>query len=127
MSVAVDVASAFLVVVGAAFVLLAAIGLHRFDDLFSRIHAATKATTLGLILAALGAALQVVGPGNAVKLVLACLLQLVSAPVSAHVVGRAAYHRGAELSPTTAVDELARDLADPDADPPTGRGADRGS
>jgi multicomponent Na+:H+ antiporter subunit G len=119
-SAALDLLSTVLVVTGASFVLLASVGLHRFDDLFSRIHAATKATTLGLLLAALGASLQVVGAGNAAKLLLACLLQLVSAPVSAHMVGRAAYGRGAELSPTTEVDQLAEDLDGPGGRPVDG-------
>lgn len=99
--------SGILLLAGSIFVLLASVGLHRFEDLYSRIHAATKATTLGMLLTAAGAALQVAGWGDVAKLVLAGLLQLVSAPVSAHMVGRAAYRTGSVVSPGTTVDDLA--------------------
>jgi multicomponent Na+:H+ antiporter subunit G len=91
---AADVIAAALVVLAGAFVLLAAVGLWRFEDLFSRIHAATKAVTLGLLLAVLAAALRVETAPDALKLLLAALLQLVSAPVSGHMLGRAAYRAG---------------------------------
>lgn len=106
MSVA-DVASAALMLSAVAFVLLGAVGLHRFDDVFTRIHAATKPMTLGVVLVAAGAALQMDRTSDVVKLGLAVVLQLVSAPVAAHVIGRAAYWDGGELSPQTRIDELA--------------------
>jgi len=106
MSVAEIVASVFLLV-GCAFALLAAIGLQQFDDVFARIHAATKAITLGLLLVAIGASLLVDQRGDVVKLLLAACLQFVTAPVAAHMVGRSAYRAGTELSPKTLVDELA--------------------
>lgn len=102
----VDLATAVLMLAAVAFVLLAAVGLQRFDDVFSRIHAATKAITLGVVLVAGAAALQMERTSDVVKLLLVVVLQLVSAPVSAHVVGRAAYWSGGELSPGTVVDEL---------------------
>lgn len=111
MSTVVDVVSAAALLSATALVFLASLGLHRFDDVFSRVHAATKASTLGVVLVAIGAALQLEQPGDVMKLLLAGLLQLVSAPVSAHMVSRAAYWSGGELSPDTVVDELA------DADP----------
>lgn len=102
----VDVVSAVLMLSAVAFVLLAAVGLQRFDDVFSRIHAATKAITLGVVLVAGGAALQMDRTSDVIKLALAVVLQLVSAPVSAHVVGRASYWAGGELSADTVLDEL---------------------
>lgn len=112
MSTAVDVTSAVLLLAAVAFVLLAATGLHRFDDVFSRVHAATKAITFGVLLAAAGTALHVDAGADRAKLALAAALQLVSAPVSAHVVSRAAYRAGTELSPDTVVDQLAEAGAD---------------
>lgn len=103
---AVDVVSAVFMLAAVGFVLLAAVGLQRFDDVFSRIHAATKAVTLGVILVATGAAFQMERTSDVVKLLLAVVLQLISAPVSAHMVGRATYWAGGELSPDTTVDEL---------------------
>lgn len=107
MSTAADVITSILLLAAVAFVLLACIGLYRFDDVFSRIHAATKSITLGVILVAAGAALQLRDPGDSVKLVIAALLQMISAPVTAHIIGRAAYWAGGELSPETVVDQLA--------------------
>lgn len=106
MNVLVDIVSGALMLVGAVFVLLACLGLLRFDDLFSRVHSATKAITFGMALAMVGAALQLTQAVDIVRLLLAVALQLVSAPVSSHIVARAAYHAGTELSPLTSVDEL---------------------
>jgi multicomponent Na+:H+ antiporter subunit G len=102
-----DVISGALLLLACTFVLLACIGLLRFDDVFSRVHAATKGITFGVLLAALGAALQMTKVADVALLLLAGGLQLVSAPVSAHMISRAAYRAGTELSPNTAVDQLA--------------------
>ena len=110
MSTVVDVISAVFLLTGSAFVLLAGVGLHRFDDVFSRIHAATKAVTFGVILVAVGASLQLTTAADIVRLVLAVGLQLVGSPVGSHILARAAYHAGTELSPATRIDQL----ADPD-------------
>ena len=107
MSLLTSAISAFLLLSATGFVALASLGLHRFDDVFSRIHAATKAVTLGVILAAIGAAFQMDNVGDITKLLLAAVLQLLSAPVAAHMLGRAAYWAGGELSPDTSLDQLA--------------------
>ena len=51
-----DLISGLLMALGAAFTLLASVGLHRFDDVFARMHAAGKASTLGLLLILIGVA-----------------------------------------------------------------------
>ena len=86
--------------------LLAVLGLWRFDDVFSRIHAATKAVTLGVLLVIAGAALRMEHGADILKLLLAGILQLTSAPVSGHMLGRAAYWTGTARSPHMVVDEL---------------------
>lgn len=91
------------IVAGSILALLAAVGLQRFDDVFARMHAATKPATLGLVLVLGGASLLVPGPGDLAKLFLVILLQFITAPVAAHLVGRAAYRTGNELSPDTDV------------------------
>ena len=96
-----------LIVAGSLLALLAAIGLQRFDDVFARMHSATKPATLGLMLSLGGAALLIPGPGARAKLLLVVLLQFLTAPVAAHLVGRASYRVGNEMSPDTAVDEEA--------------------
>lgn len=108
-----DAISAVLLLTGAALSVLAGIGLHRFPDVFARMHAATKPATLGMVLILAGAGLQVGEPGDVAKLLLVIALQFVTAPIGAHLVGRAAYRAGTELSPETSIDELA------DAGPPS--------
>ena len=103
----IELVSGILMLVGAVLALIAGIGLQRFDDTFARMHAATKPATLGLALVLTGAALQVDDVGDVVKLLLVVVLQFVTAPVGGHLVGRAAYRAGTEMSPDTEVDELA--------------------
>ncbi len=105
----VDVAAAVLVLTGVVLAIAAGLGLQRFPDVFARMHAATKPATLGLVLVLAGAALRVENRGDVAKLLLVLALQFVTAPVGAHMIGRAAYRAGTELSPTTTCDELARD------------------
>ncbi len=104
-----DVAAAVLILTGVALGVAAALGLQRFPDVFARMHAATKPATLGLVLVLSGAALRVEESGDVAKLLLVAALQFVTAPVGAHMIGRAAYRAGTELSPMTSCDELARD------------------
>jgi multicomponent Na+:H+ antiporter subunit G len=102
-----DVLAGALIVTGGALAVVAGIGLHRFPDVFARMHAATKPATLGLALVLTGAALNAEDAGDMAKLLLVLALQLVTAPVGAHLVGRAAYRSGTELAPGTVLDELA--------------------
>jgi multicomponent Na+:H+ antiporter subunit G len=87
----IDLVSAVFMIVGAVMSLAAAIGLLRFPDLMSRMHAATKPQVLGLflLLAALGLQMRTwwVWP----VLLVAWIFQLLTVPVSAHMVGRAGY------------------------------------
>lgn len=76
---------------GALMSVAAGIGLLRFPDLFSRMHAATKPQVLGLFLLLLSVALQIRAWAAVPVLLLAWLFQLLTAPVTAHMVGRAAY------------------------------------
>ncbi|MPZ88783.1 MAG: Na+/H+ antiporter subunit G [Nitriliruptorales bacterium] len=112
-----DVLTAAALLVGAALSLIAAIGLHRFPDVFARMHAATKPATLGLTLVLGAVALNVGNLGNVAKIILVIALQFLTAPVAAHMVGRAAYGAGTEMSEKTALDELA--AARPGRKPPS--------
>ncbi len=94
-----------LIVFGASLALLAAIGLNRFKDVFSRMHAATKPATLGLALILTGTALVLPTPGAVAKLFLVVLVQFITAPVAAHLVGRAAFRTGNAISPDTQFDD----------------------
>jgi len=113
----VEVTASALLLTGSVLCLLAGAGLQRFDSVFARMHAATKSMTLGLALVASGAALTVDDPGDRVKLLLVAALQFITAPVAAHVVGRAAYRSGTELQADMALDELAGQDLDDDPRP----------
>jgi len=102
-----EIAAAALILVGSALALLAGIGLVRLPDVFARMHAATKPATLGLALICLGAAVTDARLSDVAKLALVVALQFFTAPVGAHMVGRAAYHAGGLLHSDTRLDELA--------------------
>ena len=106
-----DVIAGALILSGVALSVTAGLGLHRFPDLFARMHAATKPATLGLVLVLAGTALRMEQRGDVAKLLLVIALQFLTAPVGAHMVGRAAYRAGTERSSATSGDELARDDA----------------
>ena len=102
-----EVISAALLLSGAFLCLVAGIGVMRLPDVFARMHAATKAATLGLMLISIAALLQVDDAGEIVALVLIVVVQFLTSPVAAHMVGRAAYRAGGLLSSATVLDELA--------------------
>lgn len=100
-----------LIIVGVALNLVAAVGLHRFPDLFCRMHAATKPATLGL-LCVLGAAALATGDiGALTKLLLVAVLQLVTNPVGGHMVGRAAWQAGVPTHPGTRLEPAPQDAS----------------
>lgn len=115
-----DLLVSALLLFGVLLALLAALGLQQFPDVFARMHAATKPATLGLLLICLSAAIALADAAATAKLGLVVLLQFVTAPVAAHLVGRAAYRTGTELSEKTAVDELAHADLSPPPVPPDG-------
>lgn len=92
--------------IGAGFLLLAAIGILRMPDLFTRMQTASKASTLGIscILIAVGFFMQ--DSAVTVRSALTVLFFFLTAPVAAHMIGRAAYFVGVPLWQGTRVDEL---------------------
>ena len=106
MSAATEAVSSVLLLAGVLLAVVAAVGLVRLPDVFSRMHAATKPATLGLLLITVGAALRMEDSADAVKLLLVAAFQFLTAPVAAHMVGRAAYRAGAGDLDGLVVDEL---------------------
>jgi multicomponent Na+:H+ antiporter subunit G len=113
-----DYAGAILLVGGAAFCFAAALGLVRFPDVLTRMHAATKPSVFGLLLVLTGVALILRDPKVTSVLTLAVLMQVLTAPVSGHLISRSAHRSGQWDAEHAVVDELARDEADDDASPP---------
>jgi multicomponent Na+:H+ antiporter subunit G len=102
-----DIIGGLLLVGGAAFLLFGGLGLVRMPDVFNRIQAGTKATTLGTLLTLAGAAcLQ---PAWGWKLLLIGVFLIFTNPVSAQVLANTAHQRGVAKSPLTKVDKLAED------------------
>lgn len=79
---------------GAFFFVAGTVGLLRFPDVYTRLHALTKADNIGLGLVVTGLALQAPSPAVAGKLVLIWLLVVVASASACHLVARAAMHRG---------------------------------
>jgi multicomponent Na+:H+ antiporter subunit G len=105
-----DLVGAFLVLLGCFLCFAAALGLIRFPDVVSRMHAATKPQTLGLILLAAGVEVSLRSWAAFGTLVLIAALQLATAPVSAHLVGRTVYRTDQVRHELLARDDLATDL-----------------
>jgi multicomponent Na+:H+ antiporter subunit G len=101
-----DLATALCLLAGALMSLAAAIGLLRFPDLLSRMHAATKPQVFGLLMLLTGLGLQLRSWAVVPALLLAWLLQLLTVPVSAHMVGRAGYRTKHLRKETLTADEL---------------------
>lgn len=111
--------AAVLVVLGALLIAAAAVGLLRLPDLLMRMHANTKAGTLGVGLVMIGVAILVGEVGPAVRALTTSVLVFLTAPVSAHLLGRAAYRARVPLWSGTVVDERAQeDTPDADLAPP---------
>lgn len=101
-----QILSTLLLIIGAAFSLIAAIGVVRFPDLFLRMHCSTKSATLGVSFIMLGAALHFGDLVSFTKALAAIIFILVTAPVAAHVLARAAYFAGVPLWKGTLSDEM---------------------
>lgn len=87
----IEIIALVLVLIGALLCLTAALGLLRFRDVPSRLHAATKPQTLGLIVIAVGVAVALQSWVAVAFLVPIVVVQLAAAPLAAHIVGRQAY------------------------------------
>ncbi len=101
-----DVVVSVLVLSGSVLAFVAAIGIVRFPDTLSRMHAATKPQTLGLILILLGALVAVGLHVDLGMLVLGCLFTLITAPVVGNRVGRLAYQEQRRTDELIAAEEM---------------------
>ena len=101
-----EVISAALLIVGSLFLLLAAIGVLRMPDLLLRIQVATKASTLGVGCMLLALAVYSHDFSITIRALLVITFFFMTAPVAAHMIGRAAYFVGVPLWEGTIVDEL---------------------
>ncbi|NIA69759.1 monovalent cation/H(+) antiporter subunit G [Pelagibius litoralis] len=103
-----EIVTAFLVVAGGLFSLAAGLGVLRLPDVLIRMHASTKAGTLGCGLILVAVAVHFGEVGIIARALAAIVFLLLTAPVAAHMIGRAAYRTGVPLWKGTVIDELAR-------------------
>lgn len=96
-----------LLTLGALLMLLAGIGIYRMPDVLLRMSTSAKASTLGVILIMVAVANHFDDVGVTARAVGIVLFILLTGPVSAHMIGRAAYITGTPLWENTTVDELA--------------------
>lgn len=101
-----DTASLVCLTASAVLSLAAAVGLLRFPDLLSRMHAGTKPQVLGVLLALLGVGLRLRSGLDVGMLLLVGFFQCLTLPVAAHMVGRAVYRTDLVRSCDLAVDDL---------------------
>lgn len=86
----------FLVIAGSGFFLVGTLGLLRFPDFYTRVHAVTKCDALGAGLVLLGLAIWHGPDGEGVRIVALIGLILVSSPTAGHALARAAFKTGLE-------------------------------
>lgn len=101
-----EILSAVLLLVGASFTLVAAVGVARMPDLFTRLHCSTKSATLGVGCMMLGAAVHFGETAVWARALAVIFFLFATSPVAAHMIGRAAYFAGVPLWPRTLSDEL---------------------
>ena len=92
---------------GAVLTLLSAVGVVRFPDVLSRMHALSKASTVGFLLVAVGAALQLETANDVTTALLAAGLQILTLPVGANLIARSTYMAQGIPHHVDTIDELA--------------------
>ncbi len=102
-----------LLLLGSGLMLLAAVAIVRFPDLYARMQASTKASTLGIACLALAAAVHFGSLAVSVRAGAIVIFVFLTAPVAAHVLGHAAHVIGVPLWDGTLFDDLRRDSMAP--------------
>jgi len=76
---------------GSLLILLAAIGVARFDDVYARLHAMAKASSFGMLVVLAGAAVALRHTDDVASAILAAILQMITSPVAANALSTATY------------------------------------
>ena len=102
-----DVLTGGLMLIGALFMLAGGLGVLRMPDLFLRMSASTKAATLGTSALLIAVAVHFGEIGVTTRALATIIFLMLTAPVAAHMLGRAGYFVGVKLADATLIDELA--------------------
>ena len=100
-----DAVVSILIILGGGFAAVAGLGLLRLPDVLIRMHASTKAGTLGVGLIVLGVSVHFASSLVLTKAILIIVFLFLTAPVGAHLIARAAYRRGIKLWERTLMDD----------------------
>lgn len=111
-----DYLSAAFLVAGGIFACGAGLGILRFPDVLMRAHASTKAGTLGAGLVLIGVVIHFSEVGVVLRALVTITFLMLTAPIAAHIICRAAYHQGQPLWIKTVVDHLHTELSPNAAD-----------
>lgn len=103
---ALTILAAVIVVLGSLFTLLATIGILRLPDLYTRMHAASKAGAIGAGLIMVAIALVAQDTAVTIRSVFGIVFILLTTPVAAHLLARAAYRAGLRPHSITRLDEM---------------------
>ena len=101
-----DILSIALIIIGTVLMVISAIGMIRLPDFYLRMSAITKAATLGLFLLLIGIAIYFNLLALSIKSFIIIVLILLTNPVGAHAIARAAYKNGTKLWEGNIIDEL---------------------
>ena len=99
-------AGCVLLLLGAVFSLIAAIGVLRLPDLYTRLHAASKAGAVGGGLVLIAVALLCFDVGVALRAIIGFVFLLLTTPVGAHLLARASYHASGQSPQNMVIDDL---------------------
>lgn len=105
---------------GAFFSLLAAIGVIRFPDVYTRMHAATKAPAFGILLFLIAAVFFFADFYTSVISLMIVVFIFLTAPVASHIISRVAHLLNIEIRSKTNIDELANDTGIKKSEPSSG-------
>ena len=99
---------AFLILIGSVMAVISAIGILRLPDVYTRSHAATKSSTLAVLLSLTGTFIYFWASENfiSVRLLLGILFVFLTAPVAGHLITRAAYRSRVKMSDSSTEDAL---------------------
>ena len=102
----INILAGILLIIGSFFALTAAIGLLRLPDVYSRMHAASKAGTVGSGVLMIVLALTSDDASTVIRALAGVVFFLLTAPIAAHLLARAAYKVGYKLWPGSVADEM---------------------
>lgn len=114
MTAILEIIVVFLILVGTLLSLLSSLGFVRLPDVYTRLHAATKSATLGLLCILFAAFLYFwYAEGHvSIRLILGIVFIFITAPVSGHMIARSAYRSGVSLADISVKDDLGKALSE---------------